>query len=99
MPLVGFIAPKDPRWLSTLDAMDAELVSDSLVYRYDPETSPDGLEGDELSCWSSPHLGGCGRGWLPRDVLSGLGGVLPAGDLQPAGHGAAHARPRRPSSR
>ena len=47
MPLVGFIAPKDPRWLSTLQAMDAELVSDSLVYRYDPSASPDGLAGDE----------------------------------------------------
>ncbi|MFD3543166.1 glycoside hydrolase family 15 protein [Streptomyces sp. NPDC058662] len=47
MPMVGFIAPKDPRWLSTLDAMDGELVSDSLVYRYDPEASPDGLEGSE----------------------------------------------------
>ncbi|MFD3938697.1 glycoside hydrolase family 15 protein [Streptomyces sp. NPDC058611] len=47
MPLVGFITPADPRWLSTLDAMDGELVSDSLVYRYDPEASPDGLEGAE----------------------------------------------------
>ncbi|WP_404953784.1 glycoside hydrolase family 15 protein [Streptomyces sp. 147326] len=47
MPLVGFIAPKDPRWLSTLDAMDSELVSDSLVYRYDPAASPDGLQGSE----------------------------------------------------
>ncbi|MGW7101895.1 glycoside hydrolase family 15 protein [Streptomyces sp. NPDC054838] len=47
MPLVGFITPKDPRWLSTLDAMDAELVSDSLVYRYDPAASPDGLQGSE----------------------------------------------------
>ncbi|MGW6918690.1 glycoside hydrolase family 15 protein [Kitasatospora sp. NPDC054939] len=47
MPLVGFIAPKDPRWLSTLDAMDGELVSDSLVYRYDPAASPDGLRGSE----------------------------------------------------
>jgi GH15 family glucan-1,4-alpha-glucosidase len=47
MPSVGFIAPDDPRWLSTLDAMDQELVSDSLVYRYDPEASPDGLRGSE----------------------------------------------------
>jgi GH15 family glucan-1,4-alpha-glucosidase len=47
MPVVGFIAPHDPRWLSTLDAMDMDLVSDSLVYRYDPSTSPDGLSGDE----------------------------------------------------
>jgi GH15 family glucan-1,4-alpha-glucosidase len=47
MPLVGFIAPSDPRWQSTLRAMDSELVSDSLVYRYDPHASPDGLLGSE----------------------------------------------------
>jgi pentatricopeptide repeat protein len=34
-------------WLSTLRAMDGELVSDSLVYRYDPSASPDGLRGSE----------------------------------------------------
>jgi GH15 family glucan-1,4-alpha-glucosidase len=47
MPLVKFITPTDPRWLSTLDAITDELVSDSLVYRYDPGASPDGLAGDE----------------------------------------------------
>ncbi|MEU3844756.1 glycoside hydrolase family 15 protein [Streptomyces sp. NPDC028635] len=47
MPRVGFLAPRDPDWLSTLDAMDEELVSDSLVYRYDPAASPDGLRGSE----------------------------------------------------
>ncbi len=47
MPLQGFIAPRDPMWLSTLRAMDRELVSDSLVYRYNPAASPDGLKGDE----------------------------------------------------
>jgi GH15 family glucan-1,4-alpha-glucosidase len=47
MPLMGFIAPRDPMWLSTLAAMDAELVSDSLVYRYNPSASPDGLRGSE----------------------------------------------------
>lgn len=47
MPSVGFIAPTDPMWQSTLRAMDAELVSDSLVYRYDPKASPDGLPGQE----------------------------------------------------
>jgi GH15 family glucan-1,4-alpha-glucosidase len=47
MPLVGFVAPTDRRWLSTLDAMSKELVSDSLVYRYNLEAAPDGLEGDE----------------------------------------------------
>jgi pentatricopeptide repeat protein len=47
MATVGLIAPNDPMWLSTLDAMAAELVVDSLVYRYDPAASPDGLAGDE----------------------------------------------------
>ena len=47
MPLVNFVAPTDRRWLSTLDAMGEELVSDSLVYRYNVEASPDGLEGEE----------------------------------------------------
>ena len=47
MPLQGFIAPRDPRWISTLEAMDRELVSDSLVYRYNPSASPDGLQGHE----------------------------------------------------
>ena len=37
----------DPLWLSTLDGMDKELVSDSLVYRYNPAASPDGLHGEE----------------------------------------------------
>ena len=37
----------DPMWISTLREMDAELVSDSLVYRYNPEASPDGLRGSE----------------------------------------------------
>ncbi|MFI5683226.1 glycoside hydrolase family 15 protein [Streptomyces sp. NPDC051636] len=47
MPLAKFIAPTDPKWLSTLDALTEELVSDSLVYRYDPQASPDGVRGDE----------------------------------------------------
>ncbi len=47
MPLTKFMAPTDPLWLSTLDAISNELVSDSLVYRYNVEASPDGLIGDE----------------------------------------------------
>jgi GH15 family glucan-1,4-alpha-glucosidase len=47
MPLQGFVSPTDPMWLSTLSGMDRELVSDSLVYRYNPAASPDGLHGDE----------------------------------------------------
>ncbi|HZQ04255.1 MAG TPA: glycoside hydrolase family 15 protein [Gaiellaceae bacterium] len=47
MPLTKFVAPTDPLWLSTLDAISRELVSDSLVYRYNVEAAPDGLEGEE----------------------------------------------------
>jgi GH15 family glucan-1,4-alpha-glucosidase len=47
MPLQGLIAPHDPMWQSTLKAIDAALVSDSLVYRYNPSASPDGLTGEE----------------------------------------------------
>lgn len=48
MPMVHFVSPTDPRMLSTLDAIREELVSDSLVYRYDPaKAAADGLEGEE----------------------------------------------------
>ena len=47
MPLMGFVSPFDPMWIDTLEAMDKKLVSDSLVYRYDPGASPDGLRGSE----------------------------------------------------
>jgi GH15 family glucan-1,4-alpha-glucosidase len=66
MPLVLFIAPRDPRWLSTLNAIGDELVSDSLVYRYNVEASPDGLRGDEgtfsmCSFWYVEALTRAGR--------------------------------------
>ena len=50
MPLVRFISPRDPRWLSTLDAITRKLARDSLVFRYDAkESTLDGLEGAEGS--------------------------------------------------
>ena len=66
MPLVKFIAPTDPRWLSTLDAITRELVSDSLVYRYNVSASPDGVGGDEgtfsiCSFWYVEALARAGR--------------------------------------
>jgi pentatricopeptide repeat protein len=52
MPLVFFVAPKGPRMLSTLDAInrppkDNGLVSNGLVFRYDVQKSADGLIGEE----------------------------------------------------
>ncbi|MEV4332767.1 glycoside hydrolase family 15 protein [Streptomyces sp. NPDC049597] len=66
MPLAKFISPTDPKWLSTLDALGEDLVSDSLVYRYDPQASPDGLRGEEgtfsiCSFWYVEALARAGR--------------------------------------
>ena len=66
MPLVKFVSPTDPRWLSTLDLIGRELVSDSLVYRYNAAASPDGLEGEEgtfsiCSFWYVEALTRAGR--------------------------------------
>ena len=47
MTTVGFVTPTDPMWHSTLEAMEEELVIDSLVHRYDTSASPDGLRGSE----------------------------------------------------
>jgi GH15 family glucan-1,4-alpha-glucosidase len=74
LPLVGFVAPRDPLWLSTLDAMEGELVSDSLVYRYDPSASPDGLRGHEgtfsiCTFWYVDALARSGRLELARLTL------------------------------
>ncbi|MDT0270186.1 glycoside hydrolase family 15 protein [Streptomyces sp. DSM 44915] len=47
MPMVKLLSPTDPRFRSTLAAIGEHLVADSLVFRYDPEASPDGLGGSE----------------------------------------------------
>jgi GH15 family glucan-1,4-alpha-glucosidase len=48
MPLVRFVSPTDPRWISTLRGIERELVSDSLVYRYRlGDDFSDGLTGQE----------------------------------------------------
>jgi len=55
MPLIRFISPSDPRWCSTLDAIEKNLTEDSLVYRYINITEDaegrtlDGLHGSEGS--------------------------------------------------
>jgi GH15 family glucan-1,4-alpha-glucosidase len=48
MPLVRFISPKDHRWLSHLQAIETQLLDDSLVFRYSRDKgAEDGLPGDE----------------------------------------------------
>jgi len=48
MPLVFFLAPRDPMLLSTIKAIERNLTRDSLVSRYDVQrAAPDGLAGEE----------------------------------------------------
>ncbi len=48
MPLVKFISPRDPKWLSTLQAVTRDLATDALVRRYSAShTEWDGLAGTE----------------------------------------------------
>ncbi|OAI51319.1 glucoamylase [Planctomycetaceae bacterium SCGC AG-212-F19] len=71
MPLVFFMAPSDPRMLSTIDAIcrpldQGGLLADGLVYRYDPAMAPDGLPGREgtfnmCSFWLVEALTRAGR--------------------------------------
>jgi GH15 family glucan-1,4-alpha-glucosidase len=67
MPLMRFISPVDPLWLSTLRAIESRLVEDTLVYRYEAErTNVDGLPGSEgsftaCSFWYIECLARAGR--------------------------------------
>jgi GH15 family glucan-1,4-alpha-glucosidase len=46
MPLVEFVGPTDPRWLSTLARIEKELTNDTLVSRYNVEkAAPDAFQG------------------------------------------------------
>jgi GH15 family glucan-1,4-alpha-glucosidase len=50
MPLMRFISPVDPMWRSTMKAIEAHLVEDILVRRYEAErTHVDGIPGREGS--------------------------------------------------
>jgi GH15 family glucan-1,4-alpha-glucosidase len=47
MPAVKFVSPSDPRYRSTVAAIEKDLVTDTLVFRYHAALSPDGLDGEE----------------------------------------------------
>ncbi len=50
MPMMRFISPVDPMWLSTMKAIEERLIEDTLVRRYEVErTHVDGLPGTDGS--------------------------------------------------
>jgi GH15 family glucan-1,4-alpha-glucosidase len=49
MPMMRFVSPVDPRWISTLQRIERELSVDTLVYRYRTQAGVDGLTGAEGS--------------------------------------------------
>src|SRR5947209_19329629 len=75
MVLMKFTGPTDPRMLSTIDRIQKELTSDSLVHRYNPkEAADDGLgsvEGTFSPCsfWLAETLARAGRIEQARLIL------------------------------
>jgi GH15 family glucan-1,4-alpha-glucosidase len=83
MPLVGFLAPNDPRVLGTVEAIERELLADGFVLRY--PTGPkgqavDGLPGREgafLACtfWLADNYALIGRRSDARRLFQRLLGL------------------------
>jgi GH15 family glucan-1,4-alpha-glucosidase len=66
MPLLRFVSSKEPRWLSTFNAIEKQLSADVLIFRYKTENGSDGLEGGEgaftiCSFWYVECLARIGR--------------------------------------
>ncbi len=67
IPLVRLLSPHEARWRSTLRAIEEELVTDTLVYRYKLDKgATDGLEGEEetftmCSFWYIENLAKAGQ--------------------------------------
>jgi GH15 family glucan-1,4-alpha-glucosidase len=77
MPLVGFIKASDPRMVSTIEAIERELMQDGLLRRYQTEHVVDGLppgEGAFLACtfWYADNLVMLGRDEEARETFERL---------------------------
>jgi GH15 family glucan-1,4-alpha-glucosidase len=83
IPEVGFLPPEDPRVVSTVTAIQRDLVSDGLVRRYQLATGPsevDGLSGSEgafLACsfWLVTALQRIGREDQANELFERLLGL------------------------
>ncbi len=77
MPLIGFLPATDPRVMSTVAAIEHDLLSDGLVKRYQTRPEVDGLppgEGTFLACtfWYADNLALMGRHEEAREVFERL---------------------------
>jgi GH15 family glucan-1,4-alpha-glucosidase len=78
MPLVGFLPPRDERVVSTVEAIQRELMEDGLILRYRPEkNNVDGLPGSEgvfLPCsfWLADCLHLIGRTSEAKELFERL---------------------------
>ena len=77
MPLVGFLPATDERMVSTVEAIQRELMVDGYVQRYTTESGVDGLppgEGAFLPCtfWLVDNLALMGREQEARDLFARL---------------------------
>ena len=77
MPQVGFLPPDDPRVVSTIAAIEKELVSDGFVMRYSTDAVDDGVGGKEgafLACsfWLADAYVLCGQREAAIEVFERL---------------------------
>jgi GH15 family glucan-1,4-alpha-glucosidase len=80
IPITGFLPAKDPRVVSTMEAVRRELTQDGLVLRYRTHAAPDGLppgEGVFLACsfWLADNLCMQGRWDEAHEIFERLLGL------------------------
>lgn len=80
MPMVGFLPAGDPRMAGTIDAVQRELSHDGLLRRYLPQTTDDGVGGDEgaftmCSLWLAGSLITSGRVGDARRIYEQIVGM------------------------
>jgi GH15 family glucan-1,4-alpha-glucosidase len=77
LPQVGYLAPDDPRMVSTVEAIERELMHDGLLLRYRTDTGVDGLPAGEhpfLACsfWLVEQYASSGRKSDARALMDRL---------------------------
>ena len=79
IPRLGFLPPRDPRVLGTIDATLRTLTENGLVHRYRVDDTEDGVSGCEgafgiCTFWLSDALALAGRVEEAREIFVGMAG-------------------------